>query len=198
MLRSSLSGCWCDPERFLFEGIEDLLGTHPSDAVFLSEGLNGVAAKRIGAGFEEELEELAEKNVESLVLWRERDEVRPATSKEFSDLRAEGHVVFDELVAGAQQPAHSEDLRRWEMQALKAVPVGSERIGENEGVAPIILGAAHRMPVAETVDLLGIDGENGDGVVKKELDDSPMRFFDGHCDAFLVLRGQFQKPVDGF
>ena len=55
MLRSSLSCCWCDPERFLFEGIEDLFGFYPSDAVFLSEGLNSVAAKRVGAGFEEEL-----------------------------------------------------------------------------------------------------------------------------------------------
>ena len=112
MLRSSLSGCWRDPERFLFEGLEDLLGFYTSDAVFLSEGFNGVAAKRIGAGIEEELDELAEKSVESFVLWRERDEVRPTTSKEFSDLRAEGHVVFDELVAAAQQPAHSEVTRR--------------------------------------------------------------------------------------
>ena len=111
-------------------------------------------------------EELAEKSVESFVLWRERDEVRPATSKEFPDLRAEGHVVFDELVAAAQQPAHGKDFRRWEMQALKAVAVGSERIGENEGVSPIILGSAHRIPVAETVDLFGIDGENGDAAVK--------------------------------
>ena len=37
MLRSSLSGCWRDPERLLFEGIEDLLGFNASDAVSLSE-----------------------------------------------------------------------------------------------------------------------------------------------------------------
>ncbi len=54
MLRSSLRSSRCDPERFLFEGIEDRLGFYTSDAVFLSEGLNGVTAKRIGAGFEEE------------------------------------------------------------------------------------------------------------------------------------------------
>ena len=54
MLRSSLSGCWRDAERFLFEGIEDLLGFYTSDAVSLSECLNGVSGKRIGAGFEVE------------------------------------------------------------------------------------------------------------------------------------------------
>ncbi len=54
MLRSSLGGCRRNPERFLFQCIEDLLGFYTSDAVFSSEGLNGVAAKRIGAGFEEE------------------------------------------------------------------------------------------------------------------------------------------------
>ena len=78
MLGSSLCGCGRDPERFLFEGLEDLLGLYTSDAMFLSERLDGVAAKRVGAGFEEELEELAEKRVESLVLRRERDDVRPA------------------------------------------------------------------------------------------------------------------------
>ena len=75
--------------------------------------------------------------------------------------------------------------------------VGSESIGENEGVAPIVLGTAHRIPVAETVDLLGIDGENGDGVVKKGLDNGPMRFFDRHRNALAVLCGQLQNPVDG-
>ena len=115
MLRSSLGGGRRDPEWFLIEGLEDLLGLYTSNAVFLSERLDGVVAKRVGVGFEEELEELAEKRVESLVLWRERDEVRPTTSKEFSDLRAEGDVVLDELVTGAQEPAHSKDLWRWEL-----------------------------------------------------------------------------------
>ena len=115
MLGSSLDCCRRDPEWFLFEGLEDLLGLYTSDAVFLSERLDDVVAKRVGAGFEEELEKLTEKRVERLVLWRERDEVRPATSKEFSDLRAEGNVVLDELVAGAQEPAHSKDLWRREL-----------------------------------------------------------------------------------
>ena len=48
MLGSSLCGCGRDPERFLFEGLEDLLGLYTSDAMFLSERLDGVAAKRVG------------------------------------------------------------------------------------------------------------------------------------------------------
>ena len=45
MLRSSLCGCRRDPEWFLIEGIEDLLRFYTSDAVFLKERLDGVAAK---------------------------------------------------------------------------------------------------------------------------------------------------------
>jgi hypothetical protein len=36
-----------------------------------------VLAEASRIGIEEELDELAEKSVESFVLWRERDEVRP-------------------------------------------------------------------------------------------------------------------------
>ena len=98
------------------EGFENLLGLHSPDMVLFDELLNGRASKVCGAlGNEEELEELAEKRVECLVLWCERDEVRPASIKELTDLRAEGDVVLDELLAGAQEPAHSNDLRRWEL-----------------------------------------------------------------------------------
>ena len=185
---SCFGGCLSDSERCLWEDFEDVVGLSSPDMVFFNKLLNGLASNVCGiVRIKEELQELAEERVESFVLGRERDEVRPASCDKVSDLRAEGDVVLDELVACAQQPAHSNDLRRRQLQALKAVAVGSESVGENEGVAPVVLGAAHRMPVTEAVDLLGIDGENGDGAVKKDLDNGPMRFFDRHRDALAVL-----------
>ncbi len=147
---------------------------------------------------EKKLEELAEKGVESLVFWSEGDEVRPASYKKVSDLRAEGYVVLDELFAGDQQPTHGSDFRRWEFQSLKAVAVGSESIGENEGIPPVVLGAAHRMSVSETVNLLGIDGKNGDAALEKGFDHSPMRFFNGDGEPVDFLLCYFQEPINGF
>jgi hypothetical protein len=159
------------------------------------------SARRKGLGFvgiEEELEELAEKGIESLVFRSEGDEMRPASQKKISDLRAEGDVVLDELFAGDQQPSHDNDIRRWKLQALKAVAVGPESIGENEGVPPVVLGAAHRMSVAETVGLLGIDGKNGDTAFEKGLDHSPMRFFNGDGEPVGFVLCYFQEPINGF
>ena len=104
-------------------------------------------------------------------------------------------MVFDKLVSCFEELAHADDFRRWQLQALKAVAVGSESIGEHKGVTPVILGAAHRMPVAEAVDLLGVDGENSDAAVKQGLDHRPMRFFDRHRDAFSMIAGEVQQPI---
>ncbi len=145
---------------------------------------------------EEELEKLAEKRVECLVVRSKREEVRPASGEEVSDLRAEGDVVFDELAAGAQELTQGDDLRRWQLQALKAVAVGSESIGENKGVTAVILGTAHGVTVAEAVDLLGVDGENSDAAVEKGFDHGPMRFLDRHCDAFGIVACKVQQPIE--
>ncbi len=82
------------------------------------------------------------------------------------------------------------------MQALKAMSVRSQRIGENEGVATVIFGAAHRMAVPESVHLLGIDSENGDAAVEKGFDHGPMRFLDSDRDALGTIARQVHEPVD--
>jgi hypothetical protein len=90
--------------------------------VLFDKLLDSVRRKGLGfVGIEEKLEELAEKGIESLVFRSEGNEVRPASYKKVSDLRAEGDVVLDELFAGDQQPTHGNDFRRWKLQTLKAV-----------------------------------------------------------------------------
>jgi len=167
--------------------------------VFFDKLLNSGRGKRLVlVVIEEELEELAEKGIERPVFRSEADEVRPASYKKVSDLRAEGDVVLDELFAGDEQPTNGNDIRRWKLQALKAVAVGPESIGENEGVPPVVLGAAHRMSVAETVDLFGIDRKNGNAVVEKGLDHRPVRFFNGDGEPVGFLFCHCQEPINGF
>lgn len=167
--------------------------------VFFDKLLNSGRGKRLVlVVIEEELEELAEKGIERLVFRSKAEEVRPASYKKVSDLRAESDVALDELFAGDEQGTHGNDFRRWKLQALKAVAVGPERIGENEGVPAVVLGAAHRMSVAETVDLLGIDGKNGNTVVEKGLDHRPVRFFNGGGEPVGFLFCRRQEPINGF
>ena len=51
-------------------------------------------------------------------------------------------LVFDELVAGAEELSQGNDLRRWQAQSLEPMAVGSEAIGQDEGVTSVVLGAA--------------------------------------------------------
>jgi hypothetical protein len=167
--------------------------------VFFGKRLNREGGERLVlVVIEEELEKLAEKRVECLVFGSEDNKVRPASNKKVSDLRAEGDVVFDELFAGDQQPTHGNDFRRWKLQALKAVAIGPESVGENEGIAAVVLGPAHRMSVAETVGLLGVDGKNGDTAFEKCFDYSPVRFFNGHSKSIDFLICHFQEPIHRF
>jgi len=104
-------------------------------------------------------------------------------------------VVLDELVSSSEELSHADDFRRRQVQALKAVAVGSESVGEHKRVMAVILGTAHGMPVAEAVDLFGVDGENGDAAIEKSLDHRPMRLFDRHRDAFSIVAGEVQQPI---
>ena len=78
---SGFSGCRSDAERCFLEDFEDVLGRYSPDTVFFDKLLYGHASKLVAGvlGIEEELEELAEKRIESLFLRGERDEVRPAS-----------------------------------------------------------------------------------------------------------------------
>ena len=194
---SCFGGSWSDAERHFSEELEDLLRLQSSNMVLVNKFLNVLQAEVCGGMvIEEELKELAEKRVQRLVLRSQRDELRPTSCQKVSDLRTEGDVVFDKLVAGSQELAQGNDLWRRQLQALKAVSVGSERIGENEGVATVILGAAHGMAVPESVDLLGVDGENGDAALEKGFDHGPMRFFDRHRNALGIFARQVHEPVE--
>jgi hypothetical protein len=76
------------------------------------------------------------------------------------------------------------------------VAIRTQCIGQDEGVAPVILGAAHRVTVPESVDLLGIDGENGDTAFEKGIDHRTMRLFDRDRDALGMIAGETQQPVE--
>lgn len=122
--------------------------------------------------------------------------MRPTTCQKVSDLATEGDVVFDDLVPSTEELAQGNDFWRRQLQALKAVAIGTQRLGKHKGVAPVVLGATHGIAVAESVDLFGIDGENGDTTLEKGFDHGAMRFLDRHRDALDIFSGEVQEPVE--
>ena len=107
-----LGGSWGDAEGRFSEELEDERRLKSSDVVPVNELPNVFDAEVRGGAIEEELKELAEEGIERLVLGSEGEKMRPTTSEKVLDLAAEGDVVFDELVPGAQELAQRDDLRR--------------------------------------------------------------------------------------
>ena len=124
--------------------------------------------------------------------------MRPTSNEQIADLRAECDVVLDELLSSAQELSQSDDLGMRQVQSLKPMAVYSEGIGQDEGVASVVLGTAQGISVAESVDLLRINGKDGDTLPDKGLDDSAVRFFDSDRDTPDILLCQVQEPIDGF
>ena len=104
MNRGSGDGSRSDPKRRCLEDVEGLLEFDSSDVVVFEQGLNGLRFECYGTlGVEEEFEELAEERVQGAVTRSERQEMRPTSYEKLADLRAESHVVFDELISSAQK-----------------------------------------------------------------------------------------------
>ena len=82
------------------------------------------------------------------------------------------------------------------LHAPEGRAIGSQRIGENEGVASVILGPGDGVPVAKAIELLGIQREHMNAVFEQRLDDSAARHFDGDSDA-AGLRGSQSHELVG-
>src|SRR3954451_1087056 len=58
---------------------------------------------------------------------------------------------------------------------MEAVQVSSQRVGQNEGVAPVVFGASGRVTVTKAVQLFRMNRENRKAVFGKRLDDGSSR-----------------------
>src|SRR5713226_8803272 len=67
-------------------------------------------------------------------------------------------------------------------ELAEAMRIGAQGRGHHQGVAAVVLGAGHRVAVAEAVHLLGIEGMDGEAALDQRLDHRPMRHLDGDVD----------------
>jgi hypothetical protein len=78
------------------------------------------------------------------------------------------------IVVGDTRPfAQLHDSRINWRQGPEAVRTGPERIGENLGVAAVVLGAGGREAITEAIELLWIDGVNPEATLHQAFDDGP-------------------------
>ena len=86
---------------------------------------------------------------------------------------------FDQVAVRARQLAQPDDLRRRRLHLPERLPVGGERTGQDEGVPAVVLGSGRREPVAEAVELLGVEREHGDAALQQGVHLRAVRLLDG-------------------
>lgn len=96
---------------------------------------------------------------------------------------AESPKLLAQVVLDAGQFAKLHDTWVIGLHAPEGRAIGSQGVGKDEGVAPVILGPGDRVPVAKAIELLGIEREHMNAVFEQGIDDGAARHFDGDGDA---------------
>jgi hypothetical protein len=86
---------------------------------------------------------------------------------------AEPGQFLAQIVVDARRLAYLNDQGMIGLHAAESGPVRPQRIGEDEGVAAIILRAGDAMAVAEAVELHRVEGEDVDAALQQGIDDLP-------------------------
>src|SRR6185369_15675311 len=74
----------------------------------------------------------------------------------------------------------------------------TQRVTEDMGVTAVILGARDREAVAETIELLGIDGKDRKPVLEQHLHHRTVRHLDRDGDLPRCRRRLLQQPISQF
>ena len=80
------------------------------------------------------------------------------------------------------------------MEAAEQPPIGAHTVSLDISVTPIILGPGDAEPVAQAVELLGVDRVDGNAAIDQRVDNRSMRYFDTHSNN-TRRPGNRQQPV---
>ncbi len=69
-----------------------------------------------------------------------------------------------ELITSAGDMAEGDGVRVIGLHPLEELPVGSERLGQDERIAAVVFGAGGEVAVAESVQLPGVDRIDGEAL----------------------------------
>jgi len=105
------------------------------------------------------------------------EKLRIITPEKFPDAIAEPIALSAQL---------DDDRINWR-QGPEAARIGPERIGENFGVAAVVLGAGGREAVTEAIELLRIDRMNSEAPLHQAFDDGAMRKPDPRATAQISV-----------
>src|SRR5215472_591818 len=90
-------------------------------------------------------------------------------------------ALVDEILVNANELANLDDEWIVKFDSTEARQVGSQRVGQDVGIATVVLGTCHRVPVTKSIELFRVDGEDGSAMFNQSLDDRAVRCLDANC-----------------
>ena len=100
-----------------------------------------------------------------------------------------------QFVGHARPLAQLDHHRIIDRKAAEGLTIGAHCAAKHTGVTAIILGASDGEAIAESVELLGIDGKDKEGMIEKHLHHRPVRGLDRHCDLTRRGFGLLKQPI---
>jgi len=108
-----------------------------------------------------------------------------------AQLVGDADPVADEVLAGPAGAAQGDGGRLVRDEGAKPGPVGAQRVGQDEGVEPVVLVAGRAVAAAQVLDLVRADHHHGDPGLEQRLDDRAVRPLDRDlADAALGQQAQ--------
>jgi hypothetical protein len=104
----------------------------------------------------------------------------------FTQAVAEAPVLLGEFVMQPRELAQLRDRRIFRAQASERAPIGPHRIGEHEGVAPIVFRAGDGVAVPEAIELFRVQGEDVEAPSEQRIDDRAPGHLKRHRDPWRL------------
>ena len=180
-------------DRGLAEDAERRLGIEPADAVLLEQPRQRrlAQARRLGRGRRhrpQRQDPLGRDVVAQL------EQLRVVAPELLADAVGQAHALLLQLLGQARPLAQLDHGRVAGLHGPEQVPVGAQPGGRDPGVAPVVLGAGDAEPVAQAVELLGVDRVHGEAAVQQRIDHRPVRHLDRHRHS-AGIAGDRHQPV---
>src|SRR6266498_2040842 len=184
-----------DGQRGCLELGTDLIDRPLADAVLMEQPLDAAAAQPLG--FRRRRGELEQSQEPGLVSRRaQAQQLRIEPQQEIPQLVGQPGDLRVEIFFDAGQFPDLDGPGIVQMDTAEGGKIRPERIGQHEGVPPVILRSGHRVAIAEAVELLWIDREDMKASLDQGFDHSPARYLNGDSDRGRVTAGQPDQSID--
>ncbi len=180
-------------DRGLAQAVEHVVSVEAADAIALQQAFDRRRphARRLG-GRRDVFPEVEEPGGGDVVVELEHGwEVAP---EQLAHAVGEAIAIVTQVLKQTRALAQFDDARIERLQAPEAAQIGAHRIGEDERVAAVVLGAGGREAVAEAIELLRIDGVDTEATRHEGLDDRTVRRLDGDLDGAGLGLGGGEDP----